>query len=199
MLKFLDLGAKRYTAKRNETASRNHTQHDRTQKRVKNSSLHNNNSSPNDTCPPPQLTRAKTEVYIITNSSYPHQEVPSDSLLLVPPLSRKLMLTKCRNNHHFITPSVLFPSGCSPGVKPFYYLFALLPVFLTAFPPPCQSLHSYIGNAFHKHAWKPYPICLTPQHFPGRLAKNKGDTGKAGKQHFQYSYSASHARIKNKK
>jgi len=76
---------RRYTAKRNEMASRNHTQHDRTQKRGKNSSLHNNNSSLNDTCPLPQLTRAKTKVYIITNSSYPHQEVPSDSLLLVPP------------------------------------------------------------------------------------------------------------------
>ena len=126
---------RRYTAKRNETAPRNLTQHDRTEKRGKNSSLHNNNSSLNDTCLLTQLTRAKTEVYIITNSSYPHQEVPHTFFRqfapcpIFPPFSRKLMLTKCRNNPHYL-------SGCPPGVKPFYYLFAFLPVFLTAFPSP---------------------------------------------------------------
>jgi len=85
------------------------------------------------------------------------------------------MLTKCRNNHHLLTPPVPF----SPGVNPFYYLFAFLPVFLSAFPPPFRSLHSYIGNAFHKHARKPYPICLTPQRMseatalPRKLAKEQ--------------------------
>jgi hypothetical protein len=134
---------RRYTVKRNETAPRNHTRHDRTEKRGKNSSLHDNNSTLHDTCPTPQLTKARTEVYIITKSSggttlTSKQFAPFP---IFPPFSRKLMLTKCRNNHHYL-------SGCKTLGQPFCFKTG----FPTAFPPPFRSLHSYIGNAFHKHA-----------------------------------------------
>ena len=110
--------AKRYSAKQNGAKESHTTRSHRSG--GKNSSLHNN-SSLHDTCPLPQLTKAKTEVYIITNSSYPHQEVPHTFFRqfapcpIFPPFSRKLMLTKCRNNHHFL-------SGCKPLVLPFHLL-----------------------------------------------------------------------------
>jgi len=166
------------TAKRrNETAPRNHTQHDRTQKRGKNSSLHNDNSSLNDTCPLTQLTRAKTDVYIITNSSYPHQEVPHSFFRqfapcpIFPPFSQKLMLTKCRNNHHYL-------SGCPPGIKPFYYLSASVPIaaFLhrKCFPQTHARSHIHMPDSSAHNSTS-----------PEASSRTKEIPGEPGEQHFQ--------------
>ena len=147
------------------------TQHDRTPNwGEKLSSLHNN-SSLHDTSPLPQLTKAKTEVYIITNSSYPHQEVPHTSFKqfapcpIFPPFSQKL-ITKCRNNHHFL-------SGCPPGVKPFYYLSTSFPI--------AAFLHRKSFPQTHARSRTHMPDSTA---LPQKLAKTKGDPGRPGEQHF---------------
>jgi len=100
-------------------------------------------------------------------------------LLLVPPFPlfpEKLMLTKCRNNHHFITPSVLFPSGCKTLLLPFRFPSGFPYSLSVSVPPPFRSLHSYIGNAFHKHTPGAISICPTPLRItalPRKLAKEQ--------------------------
>jgi len=76
-------------------------------------------------------------------------------------LVRNLMLTKCRYKHHCIQPPLFFrtlmyeqtplfihPHTHFPGVKPSHTHLSSFPAFLTAFPPPVRSRHSYLGNAF---------------------------------------------------
>ena len=83
-----------------------------------------------------------------------NQEVPSDSLLLDPYFPLFPGNSCYQNAETIIT--------ISPGIKPSDNLLAFLPVFLMAFPPPFRSLHSYIGNAFHKHTPGAISICPTP-------------------------------------
>jgi len=46
------------------------------------------------------------------------------------------------------TPLAIHPHTHFPGVKPSHTHHPSFPAFLTAFPPPVRSRHSYIGNAF---------------------------------------------------
>ena len=150
---------RRYTAKRNETAPRNLTQHDRTEKRgEKLFTLQQHH----DTCPLPQLTKAKTKVYIITNSSYPHQEVPHTfsrqfaPCPIFPPFSRKLMLTKCRNNHDYLS-----------GVKRLDNLSASFPIAALlhrkCFPQTCARSRTRSRT----HMPDSLAHIQKPQHVPG--------------------------------
>jgi len=81
--------------------------------------------------------------------------------LLLSQLFRNLMLTKCRYKHHCIqpplfvptlmyeqTPLFIHPHTHFPGVKPSHTHLPSFPAFLTDFPPPVRSRHSYLGNAF---------------------------------------------------
>ena len=143
-------------------AKESHT-HTIAQKRGKNLSLLDNN---HDTCPQHQLTMAKTKVYIIRNYLLYHQEVPHTSIKdvcsfpIFPPFSQKLMLTKNKNNHHYL-------SGCKTLLLPFRFPSGCPYSLSVSVAPPFRSLHSYIGNAFHKHTPGAISICPTPQHFPG--------------------------------
>jgi len=46
------------------------------------------------------------------------------------------------------TPLAIHPHTHFPGVKPSHTHLPSFPAFLTAFPPPVRSRHSYLGNAF---------------------------------------------------
>jgi len=82
--------------------------------------------------------------------------------------------------HHTLrTFSLRVSSGCKTLLLPFRFPSGFPYSLSVSVPPPFRSLHSYIGNAFHKHARKPYPICLTPQRMskatalPRKLAKEQ--------------------------
>jgi len=130
------------TTERNgeDETPRNSHLNDRTQERGKNLFTNNNNSlsHPRHST----TTKDKREVYIITNFSVPIRNS------LLPPHLFPTFPKSHANKMQEQTPLAIHPHTHFPGVKPSHTHLSSFPAFLTAFPPPVRSRHSYLGNAF---------------------------------------------------